>query len=180
MSEHNRNKKYQKQIRYTLFLVIFATLALSIFGPSSINSVFAVEDKQKNIETVENFLVKAYDQKDPENAVAEYLSEDFMSVGLVGQSDKEQISKNIAMVHEILPDLVRTSETAVADEDGDFIIVFSKWSSSGGDAETADLFKVIDGKIMEHLQSSKYSDKIVESLKTNSSAETTNNNSTNM
>ena len=120
MSEQNTNKKHQNGLVRTSFLVIFTTLALSIVGTSFTNTAFA-EDKQKNIEIVESFLAKAYDEKDPAGAVAEYLSEEFMSGG---QVDEEQASEMIAKVHEVLPDLVRTSETAVADEDGDFIVIF--------------------------------------------------------
>ena len=163
MSEQSTNKKNQNILIHTSFLVIFAILSLSVFGTNFTNTAFA-EDKQKNIEIVENFLTKAYDEKDPAGAVAEYLSEDFMSGG---QIDEEQASEMIAKVHQVLPDLVRTSETAVADEDGDFIVIFSKWSSSGGDGETADLFKVIDGKIIEHHQSAKYSDQLLETFKAN-------------
>ena len=167
MSEQNTNKKNQKRLVPKSFIVIFATLTLSISGISFIDTVFA-ENKQKNIEIVENFLAKAYDEKDPTGAVAEYLSEEFLSGG---QLDEEQVSEMISKIHELLPDLVRTSETAVADEDGDFIVIFSKWSSSGGDGETADLFKVLDGKIIEHHQSAKYSDQLLETFKANTPGE---------
>ena len=161
MIEQKTSKKYQKRIVQTSFLIVFATLAFSIVGTSFTNTAFA-EDKQKNIEIVEKFLAKAFDEKDPAGATAEYLSEDYMYHGLL---DEEQVSEIIAKAHEILPDLVRTNEPTVADEDGDFIVVFSKFTSSGGDGEVADLFKVMDGKIIEHHQSAKFSDQLTETFK---------------
>lgn len=119
------------------------------------------DEKQKNIKIVEDFLAKAYDEKDPEGAVAKYLSKDFMSSL---QLDEEQAAKNIANVHKVFPDLVRTSEPAVSDEDGDFVVVFSKWSSNGGDGETADLYKVVDGKIIEHHQAYDFSNQLVKTM----------------
>ena len=179
MSEQNKRIKYQKRLVRTSFLVIFATLALSIVGTSFTNTAFAAEDKQMNMEIVESFMAKAYDEKDSAVAIAEYLSEDFMAIG---QIDKEQMLENIAKIQEIFHDLARTSETTVADEDGDFVVVFSKWTSSGGNSETADLFKVIDGKIIEQHQSGIYSDQLIETVKANFPSETDgttdNNNST--
>ena len=113
-------------------------------------------------------MAKAYDEKDSTDTIAEYLSEDFMAIGNI---DKEQMLEHIAKIQEIFHDLVRTSETTVADEDGDFVVVFNKWNSSGGDKETADLFKVIDGKIIEHHQSTKYSDQFIETVKANTPAD---------
>ena len=46
MSEQNKSTKYQQRFVHVSFLVVFATLTLSIVGTSFSNIAFA-EDKQK-------------------------------------------------------------------------------------------------------------------------------------
>lgn len=159
MIKQNERKKFQQLLYKSSFLAIFAIGLLTILGISFTCITLAQEDKQKNIEMVEDFLAKAYDQKDAAGAVEEYLSEDFLSGG---QINKEGATAIVNKIHQVLPDLVRTSEPAVADEDGNFIVVFNKWNSSKGGTESADLFKVQDGKIVKHTQLGKYPDEILE------------------
>ncbi|MGD1835498.1 MAG: hypothetical protein ACPKQO_07230 [Nitrososphaeraceae archaeon] len=159
MLESNKNKKYPRLFNTALFLAMFLTITLTIVGINFIDTTFAQEDKQKNIEIVEGFFVKAYDEKDPAGSVEEYLSEDFLSNGIV---DREQTIVVLTNVHEVFPDLARTSEPAVTDESGNFVAIFSKWNTIDGISETADLFKVSDGKIKEHFQTGKYPDKVIE------------------
>lgn len=158
MVEQNERKKHIQFLYKSSFLAVLAMGILTIIGISFTGIAFAQEDKQKNIEMVEGFLSKAYDDKDPAGAVEEYLSEDFLSGG---QIDKERATAIVDKIHKMLPDLVRTSEPAVADEDGNFIVVFNKWNSSKGGTESADLFKVQNGKIVEHTQLGKYPDEIL-------------------
>jgi hypothetical protein len=61
-------------------------------------------------------------------------------------------------IQQGIPDLVRTSEPPVTDKDGKFVVVFSKWNSSSGDGETAELFEVQNGKIIEHSMVGQYSE----------------------
>ncbi|MGD1834158.1 MAG: hypothetical protein ACPKQO_00370 [Nitrososphaeraceae archaeon] len=157
MSEQNRSKKYHPLFHTWLFLAVLTTITSTALGTNFIEA-FAQEDKQKNIEIVEGFLAKAYDDKDPAKAAEEYLAEGFLSGG---QIDKERAVQIVEKIHEVLPDLVRTSEPAVTDSDGDLIVVFSKWNSSQGGTESADLFNVQDEKIMEHTQLGTYPDEIL-------------------
>lgn len=159
MIGQNERKKHQQLPYKSSFVAILGIGILTIIGISFTGITFAKEDKQKNIEMVEGFLSKAYDDKDPAGAVAEYLSDEFLSGG---QINKERATTIVDKIHEVLPDLVRTSEPAVANEDGNFIVVFNKWNSSKGGTESADLFKVQDGKIVEHTQLGKYPDQILE------------------
>ena len=158
MIEQNERKKHQQLLYKPSFVALLAMGILTIMGLGFTGIAFAQEDKQKNIEMVEGFMSKAYDDKDPAGAVEEYLSDEFLSGG---QIDKESATTIVDKIHKVLPDLVRTSEPAVADEDGDFIVVFNKWNSSKGGTESADLFKVQDGKIEEHTQLGAYPDEIL-------------------
>ena len=158
MSEQNKSKKHHPLFHAWLFLAVLATITFTTLGTNVIGTSFAQEDKQKNIEIVEGFLTKAYDDKDPAKAVEEYLADNFLSGS---QIDKERAIEIVEKIHKVIPDLVRTSEPAVTDGDGDFIVVFSKWNSSQGGTESADLFKVQDKKIIEHTQLGSYPDEIL-------------------
>ncbi|MGD1837968.1 MAG: hypothetical protein ACPKPY_07915 [Nitrososphaeraceae archaeon] len=159
MSEQNKSKKYDPLFHTWLFLAVFTTITSTTLGGTNfIGTAFAQEDKQKNIEIVEGYMATAFDDKDPAKAAEEYLADDFLSGG---QIDKERAIEILEKIHEVLPDLVRTSEPAVSNSDGDLIVVFSIWNSSQGGTDGADLFKVQDEKIVEHTQLGKYPDNIL-------------------
>ncbi|HEX5186546.1 MAG TPA: hypothetical protein VFV86_06615, partial [Nitrososphaeraceae archaeon] len=124
---------------------------------NNMNIAFAQEDKEKNIQIVENFLAKAYDEKDPETAVDEYISDDFMSSYTI---DKAELKEMLMNITQGIPDLVRTSEPPVTDKSGNFVIVFGNWNSSSGDGQTAEVFKVQNDKIAEHAMVGKYSEEL--------------------
>lgn len=147
-------QKFGHKVQFLIAVVCLTIMVSSIYFPGKL---YAQDDKQKNIEIVESFLAKAYDQKDPKNAVKEFISEDFISSFTI---DKGELEEMLTEIQQGIPDLVRTSEPAIADEDGDFVVVFSQWNSSSGDGETAELFEVQNGKIVEHSMVGQYSEEL--------------------
>lgn len=148
----------QQKLKHKILLpAFFVTLTIMISLTNFTVNTNAQEDKEKNIEIVESFLTKAYDEKDPKNAVKEYISEDFISSFRI---DKVELENMLIEIQQGIPDLGRTSEPPVSDKDGKFVVVFSKWNSSAGDGETAELFDVQNGKIVEHAMVGQYSEEL--------------------
>lgn len=157
MLKRNHSETRQSLKHKLLLHAFFVTLTIMISLTNFTVNTNAQEDKEKNIEIVESFLAKAYDEKDPTNAVKEYISEDFISSFTI---DKIELEEMLIEIQQGIPDLVRTSEPPVADKDGKFVVVFSKWNSSSGDGETAELFDVQNGKIVEHAMVGQYSEEL--------------------
>ena len=155
MLNKKSSEKHQK-LRHAS-LLSFVTITLMISLTNFTVNTYAQQDKEKNIEIVESFLAKAYDERDPKTAVEEYISEDFMSSYTIDKVELEEMLTNIT---QGIPDLVRTSEPPVPDKSGNFVIVFSNWNSSSGDGETAEVFKVENDKIAEHAMVGKYSEEL--------------------
>jgi hypothetical protein len=156
MLKRNPNLTQQNLKHKRLLPAFFVTLIILISLTNFTINTNAQEDK-KNIEIVESFLAKAYDEKDPKNAVKEYISEDFISSFTI---DEVELEDMLIEIQQGIPDLVRTSEPPVADKDGKFVVVFSKWNSSSGDGETAELFEVQNDKIVEHSMVGQYSEEL--------------------
>lgn len=157
MLKRNHSETRQSLKHKVLLPAFFVTLTIMIPLTNFTVNTNAQEDKEKNIEIVESFLTKAYDEKDPKNAVKEYISENFISSFTI---DKVELEEMLIEIQQGIPDLVRTSEPPVADKDGKFVVVFSKWNSSSGDGETAELFDVQNGKIVEHAMVGQYSEEL--------------------
>lgn len=154
---NKRSNEKQQKLRFELLLCFFVTLTLMISLTNFTVNTYAQEDKEKNVEIVESFIAKAYDEKDPKTAVEEYISDDFMSSFTI---DKIELEEMLTNLQQGIPDLVRTSEPPVADKSGNFVIVFSNWNSTSGDGETAEVFKVQNDKIVEHAMVGKYSEEL--------------------
>ena len=138
MLKRNPSETQQSLKHKRLLPAFFVTLILMISLTNFPVNTNAQEDKEKNIEIVESFLAKAYDEKDPKNAVKEYISEDFISSFTI---DEVELEDMLIEIQQGIPDFVRTSEPPVTDKDGKFVVVFSKWNSSSGDGETAAAFR---------------------------------------
>jgi hypothetical protein len=159
---NKRSNEKQQKLRHELLLCFFVTLTLIISLTNLTTNTYAQEDKEKNIQIVESFLAKAYDEKDPKIAVDGYISEDFMSSYTI---DKIELEEMLTNLQRGIPDLVKNSEPTVADKSGNFVIVFSNWNSSSGDGETAEIFKVQNDKIVEHAMVGKYSEELKKKYK---------------
>jgi len=156
MLQKSQQKQYK--LRHKLqFLIVLISLTILVSSIDFPGKTYAQEDKEKNKEIVESFLAKAYDQKDPKNAVKEFISKDFISSFTI---DEVELEEMLTEIQQGIPDLQRTSEPAIANEDGNFVVVFSQWNSSSGDGETAELFEVQNGKIVEHSMVGKYSEEL--------------------
>lgn len=97
------SRQTQQKLRTTsLILAVFVSLTIMLSSVYFLGKIYAQEDKEKNIEIVENFLVKAYDEKDPKNAVKEYISEDFISSFTI---DKVELEEMLSEIQQGIPDL---------------------------------------------------------------------------
>jgi hypothetical protein len=158
LSRRNSKSKTQQKLKHIVLLsAFFVTLTIMVSLTNFVVNTNAQEDREKNIEIVESFLAKTYDEKDPKNAVKEYISEDFISSFTI---DKAELENMLIEIQQGIPDLVRTSEPPIADKDGKFVVVFNKWNSSSGDGETAELFDVQNSKIVEHAMVGQYSEEL--------------------
>ena len=68
-----KHSEIRQSLKHKVLLpAFFVTLTIIISLTNFTVNTNAQEDKEKNIEIVESFLTKAYDEKDPKNAVKEY------------------------------------------------------------------------------------------------------------
>ncbi|MCD1127015.1 nuclear transport factor 2 family protein [Jinshanibacter sp. LJY008] len=107
------------------------------------------ESQQTNKQTVIEFYQQAINKKDAEAAV-KYLGPDYVQHNPLAQDGIEGLKNYIAYLKKELPQ--KHNEIKKVFADGDYVILHVKSTQSPDDTGLAiiDIFKLKDGKIIEH------------------------------
>jgi len=107
-------------------------------------------DHEQNKQTVLAFYTEAFNDKQPEDAVAMYIGSRYIQHNPQAPDGPEAFIRFVRGFSAQFPDLSVEVKRAIAE--GDFVMTHSLLKTSPSDRGTAaaDIFRLEDGKIVEH------------------------------
>jgi predicted SnoaL-like aldol condensation-catalyzing enzyme len=107
-------------------------------------------DHEQNKQTVLAFYTEAFNDKQPEDAVAKYIGSRYIQHNPQAPDGPEAFIQFVRGFSAQFPDLSVEVKRAIAE--GDFVMTHSLLKTSPSDRGTAaaDIFRLEDGKIVEH------------------------------
>jgi predicted SnoaL-like aldol condensation-catalyzing enzyme len=109
-----------------------------------------MSDTEQNKQTVVDFYTLAFNEKQPEEAVARYVGSQYIQHNPQAADGPEAFVQFVKWFTGQFPDLKVEIKRAIAE--GDLVVTHSLLKTSADDRGTAaaDIFRLEDGKVVEH------------------------------
>lgn len=99
---------------------------------------------QKNKNIVQEFFIELYDNRNL-NIIDKFVKPDFRLFGKI--TNTRSLKENTQNLLNVFPDLKHTTEYVIAE--GQFVVIFNKWTSNKGNCRAADILKIENNRIVE-------------------------------
>lgn len=99
---------------------------------------------QKNKNIVQEFFIELYDNRNL-NIIDKFVKPDFRLFGKI--TNTRSLKENTQNLLNVFPDLKHTTEYIIAE--GQFVVIFIKWTSNKGNCRAADILKIENNRIVE-------------------------------